>query len=139
MLKVKLLHSDAKVPTRANSTDAGLDLYSVETDVISPSSWRSMPTGIAISIPEGYAAFVKPRSGLAAKGAIDILAGVIDSSFRGQIKVVIINHGAMPFVINPGDRIAQLVIQKVELWNPVVVEELDETERGENGFGSSGK
>ena len=143
MLKVKLLHSDAKVPTRANATDAGLDLraYIDGLDKYIPSGSRlTIGTGISIKIPTGYVGRILPRSGLAAKSGIDVLAGVIDSGYTGEIKVVLLNTDKTNgFNIAKNDRIAQLVIQKIELWNPVVVEELDETERGENGFGSSGK
>lgn len=139
MLKVKLLHPDAKVPTRANPTDAGLDLYSVEQWDIRPGGRFQIPTRIAISIPEGYVGRILPRSGLAVRSGIGVLAGVVDSSYRGEIIVVLINHSITPFTVYPGDRIAQLVIQKIELWTPEVVDELDDTERGENGFGSSGQ
>lgn len=140
MLKVKLLHPDARLPTRANPTDAGLDLYlDGEAITVSPGERKALSTGVSISIPEGYVALVKPRSGLAVRLGIDILAGVIDSSYRGEIMAVLVNHGGHYVRLCRGDRIAQLVIQKVELWNPVVVDELGETERGENGFGSSGK
>lgn len=139
MLKIKLLHPDAKVPTRANATDAGLDLYAVEGFPIDSFHRVAIRTGIAISIPKGCVGYIKPRSGLAVNHGIGVMAGVIDSSFTGEIKAVLINHGFRTFQVRPGDRIAQLVIQKVELWNPVVVDELDETERGENGFGSTGQ
>ena len=97
-----------------------------------------VPSGIAMSIPDGYVARVLPRSGLAIRGGIHIMAGVIDSSYRGEVKVAMFNLGGEVFRGNHGDKIAQLVIQKIELWNPVVVDELDETDRGVNGFGSSG-
>lgn len=141
MLKVKLLHPDAKVPTRVNPTDCGLDLYSFEEfgNVIAPKERLTVSTGISISIPDGYVGRILPRSGMAANFGIDVLAGVIDSSYRGEIKVVLLNTGNHHFNVCRGDRIAQLVIQKVELWTPRVVDELDETERGSNGFGSSGK
>jgi dUTP pyrophosphatase len=139
VLKIELLHPDAKVPTRANATDAGLDLYSLEEAFIYSGSTMVIGTGIAMSIPTGYAGVIHPRSGLAIKQGIDKLAGLIDSSYRGEIRVALTTHNIAGYLrIKPGDRIAQLVIQKVELWTPQVVDELDETERGENGFGSSG-
>jgi dUTP pyrophosphatase len=142
MLKVKLLHPDAKVPTRANATDAGLDLYALDNpgfgSFIAPGNRAVLRTGIAISIPQGYVGRVLPRSGLAVNNGIHVMAGVVDSSYRGEVRVVLANLGNSPFTAHPGDRIAQLVIQKIELWTPQVVEELDDTERGENGFGSSG-
>ena len=138
MIKVKLLHPDAMVPSRANSTDAGLDLHSIEGFALPCGYIATVATGISISIPDGYVARILPRSGLAAKHGIHVMAGVVDSSYRGEIKVVLANlsKGHAGFVI--GSRIAQLVIQKVELWTPVVVDELDETLRGDKGFGSSG-
>lgn len=139
MLKIKLLHPAAKVPTRANPTDAGLDLYAAEGFGLRAGDIKIIATGIAISIPDGYVGRILPRSGLAAKHGIHVLAGVVDSSYRGEIKVVLANLGDGVCGFVDGSRIAQLVIQKVELWTPQVVDELDETERGENGFGSSGK
>lgn len=139
MLKVKLLHPAARLPTRGTPTDAGLDLYSDVDGEIKPGQRVMFSTGISMSIPDGYVAYVRPRSGLAAKHGIDVLAGVIDSSYRGQVRVLLINHGGSTFEVYEGDRIAQLVIHKIELWKPELVEELDETERGANGFGSTGR
>lgn len=142
MLKVKLLHPDAKVPTRANPTDAGLDLYLYKQHgpfLLAPGQTASFRTGVSAEIPTGFVGNIRPRSGLAVNFGIDVLAGTVDSSYRGEVRVVLINLGREPCVFKHGDRIAQLVIQKVELWTPEVVEELDETERGENGFGSSGR
>lgn len=139
MIKVKPLTITATVPTRNNPSDAGLDLYS--------DAWVSIPTGgraiintsIAIAIPEGFVARIAPRSGLAVNHGIDTLAGVVDSSYRGEILVVLINHGTETCQVNRGDKIAQLLIQPVELWIPEVVDSLADTTRGTNGFGSSGK
>lgn len=142
MLQIKLLHPDAKVPTRANVTDAGLDLYALEdhNGAIFPGQRAVIRTGIAMSVPDGYVGRILPRSGLAVKKGIHVLAGVVDSSYTGEIMVVLLNTDRRDGLrVDAGDRIAQLVIQKVELWTPVIAEELDETERGENGFGSSGK
>lgn len=139
MLKVKLLHLSSLAPTRSNPTDAGLDLYAEEDVTILPGSRQLVSAGIAISIPEGYVAYIKPRSGLALRHGIDVMAGVVDSSYRGEVNVLLVNLSHDNFTVFTGDRIAQLVIQKVELWTPVVVDELDETVRGDNGFGSSGK
>lgn len=138
MIKIKLLHPDAKVPTRANATDAGLDLCAISGDELSGFSRCVVRTGLSMTLPDGYVARILPRSGLAVKKGIHVMAGVVDSSYRGEIMVALFNSDVSPFVYKKGDRIAQLVIQKVELWTPQVVEELDETERGENGFGSSG-
>ena len=138
MIKVKQLSVAALVPTRAYATDAGLDLASSEELVLRLGERKLIGTGIAISIPDGYVAYVKPRSGLAVKHGIDVMAGVIDSSYRGEVKVLLVNLSNKPFHIEEGDRIAQLVIHKVEIWHPLVVNKLDDAERGEKGFGSSG-
>ena len=138
-MNIKKLHIHAKVPTRANPNDAGADLYSIESVVIPPLSRGVVKTGIALEIPVSYYGRVAPRSGLAAKHGIDVLAGVIDSSYRGEIGVVLLNtDSSNSFTVNVGDRIAQLIIESH--YNPVFVEVLDllETNRGEGGFGSSG-
>lgn len=126
------------IPTRANATDAGLDLYANNSCKIGVLERALVSTGIAIEIPTGYVARIAPRSGLAFKYGIDVLAGVIDSSYRGEIKVILINHGSDNFYVESGDKIAQILIQPVELWNPVEVDQLPETSRGANGFGSTG-
>lgn len=141
MLRVKLLHPDAKVPARANPTDAGLDLHAL-TDFsvfIRPGDRATISTGVSMSFPEKYVGRVLPRSGMADRDGIHVLAGVIDSSYRGEVRVVMLNTGGNGFIVNSGDRIAQFVIQPIELWTPEVVEQLDDTERGGNGFGSSGR
>ena len=138
MIKVKVLNSNAIMPTRANPTDAGLDLYANNRCKINVLERSLVTTGIAIEIPSGYVARIAPRSGLAFKYGVDVLAGVIDSSYRGEIKIILINHGDDNFYVEPGDKIAQLLIQPVELWNPVEVDKLTETSRGANGFGSTG-
>ena len=135
------LSDNAVVPSYAYAGDAGMDLCATETVMLAPFQRALVSTGIAIAIPEGYAGFVQPRSGLAVKRGITVLntPGLIDSHYRGEIKVCLINMDPKNgFVVNEGDRIAQLVIQKMETveWN--VVEALDETERGTGGFGSSG-
>jgi len=137
MLKIKLLHPDAKVPTRANETDAGLDLYALEDCIVLQNQVAMVKTGVAMAIPTGYAGVIHPRSGLAIRHGVDRLAGLIDSDYRGELIAALTTVKRWQFEIKAGDRIAQLVIQKVELWNPVVVDELDETERGDNGFGST--
>jgi len=139
MIKVKLLTPTAKLPTRNNPTDAGLDLHADNSYRIEVGHRVAVNTGVALSIPYGYVARIAPRSGLAVHCGIDVLAGVVDSSYRGEIKVVLINHGNIDFHVTEGNKIAQLLIQPVELWTPELVDELDETERGEKGFGSSGK
>jgi len=138
-MNIKKLNSNAKIPTRANPNDAGADLYSIESVVIPPLSRTIVKTGIVLEIPESYYGRIAPRSGLAAKSGIDVLAGVIDSSYRGEIGVVLFNSDSSnSFIVNTGDRIAQLIIESH--YNPVFVEvpDLTETNRGEGGFGSSG-
>lgn len=140
-VKIKRLDKELPVPCYAHQGDAGCDLYSTIDQEIPPVSRALIPTGIAISLPEGYAAFIQPRSGLAAKHGISIVntPGLIDSHYRGEIKIILINtDSSESFSINRGDKIAQMVIQKVEQAQFVEVEELDETVRGAAGFGSTG-
>lgn len=136
---IKLIHQDAKVPTRANPQDAGADLFSVESCSIGPLERKMVSTGICIKIPEGYYGRIAPRSGLAYKNGIDVLAGVVDSSYIGEIKVILFNSDSKSnFIINSGDRIAQLIIEAHYNFKFDISEELGYTERGEKGFGSSG-
>lgn len=140
-IPITVLTENAVVPSYAYPGDAGMDLRATETVMLAPFQRALISTGIAIAIPEGYAGFVQPRSGLAVKRGITVLntPGLIDSHYRGEIKVCLINMDPKNgFVINEGDRIAQLVIQKVETVEWEVVDSLDVTERGEGGFGSSG-
>jgi dUTP pyrophosphatase len=138
-LKVKLLSEDGTLPKRMNDLDAGYDISSAEDYIIHPGPHHyAVSTKIAVAIPPGYYGRIAPRSGLAYKYGIDVLAGVIDASFRGEIKVILINHGEKHFTICKGDRIAQLVIEKICTPPVQQVEELDDTERGEGGFGSTG-
>jgi len=138
-LKIKLLTDKSKTPTRANPMDAGLDLYSIEKLALIPNNRRLIRTGISLEIPEGYYGRVAPRSGLAVKNGIDVFAGVVDSSYRGELCVVLYNSDKLiPFLINEGDRIAQLIIEKHYNFTIEEVSKLNETERGSGGFGSSG-
>lgn len=141
-IPIVLLDEGAACPAYAYPGDAGVDLRSVERVELKPFSRALVSTGIAIAIPEGYAGFVQPRSGLAAKHGITVLntPGLIDSHYRGEIKVILANFDPEnPFTVEPGERIAQLVIQKVEHVDWVVTDTLSETERGSGGFGSSGR
>ena len=140
----KRLAKDAKIPIRATEGSAGFDLYALgegELDLdilIGPKSRQWIPTGMAIAIPEGWVGFVWPRSGLAGKG-IDVSAGVIDSDFRGELKVLLVNNSNEEFIVHPGDRIAQLIlVQTLAFPDFSVVEELSATSRGSAGFGSTG-
>ncbi|MDD5748689.1 MAG: dUTP diphosphatase [Actinomycetota bacterium] len=140
-VKFKKLDPETPNPGQAHSGDAGYDLTSRIDANLKPGEWELIPTGIAISIPTGFAAFVQPRSGLAANHGISIVntPGLIDSQYRGEIKVILINHSRnKPFSIKRGDKICQIVFQKVEEVHFQEVDMLDETERGECGFGSTG-
>jgi dUTP pyrophosphatase len=138
-LKVKKINDKAKIPTRSHMNDAGMDLCSLEKLVVLPQTRSIIPTGICIEIPEGYYGRVAPRSGLAAKNGIDIFAGVVDCSYRGEIKVILYNSDKQnPFIINEGDRIAQLIIEKYYNFPIEVVSDLSDTSRGSGGFGSTG-
>ena len=137
---IRRLRPDAHVPCQAYDGDAGLDLAACERSVLEPGARVVIPTGLAVEIPEGYAGFVQPRSGLAARHGIGVVnsPGLIDSGYRGEIRVVLINTDReIPFVVEPGMRVAQLVIAPVASVRLVEVEELAVSERGGRGFGSS--
>jgi dUTP pyrophosphatase len=139
-LGIRRLREDAVVPDRAYEGDAGLDLAACERHELGPGERAVVGTGLAVEIPAGYAGFVQPRSGLAAKHGITILnsPGLVDSGYRGEVRVILLNTDrAETFVVEPGMRIAQLVVQAVESVEPDEVEELAESERGARGFGSS--
>jgi dUTP pyrophosphatase len=137
-MKVKLLHENAIVPQRAHSTDAGLDVFCVENCVVMNGSDAIIKTGISMSLPDGWVAIVKEKSGIATKKKLTVGACVIDSSYRGEILINLFNHGSIPATFNIGEKIAQLVIVPCWCGQPVEVEELDETERGAGKFGSTG-
>ncbi len=139
-LPIRRLRDDAVVPERAYAGDAGLDLAACERVELAPGSRATVGTGLAVAIPEGYAGFIQPRSGLAAKNGITIVntPGLVDSGYRGELKVILLNTDSRnTFVVEPGMRIAQLVVMLVPGVDPVEVEELPESERGVRGFGSS--
>jgi dUTP pyrophosphatase len=139
-LPIRRLRPDAIIPTRAYAGDAGIDLSSCERVELAPGARAIVPTGLAVAIPDGYAGFVQPRSGLAARHGISVVnsPGLIDSGYRGEIRVVLLNTDpGEPFTIEPGMRIAQLVVLPVPPVELVEVEELPESERGARGFGSS--
>ena len=139
-LEFRKLRDDAVVPTRAYDGDAGLDLASCERVVLEPGARATVGTGLAVAVPDGYAGFVQPRSGLAARNGITIVnaPGLVDSGYRGELQIVLLNTDASEaFVVEPGMRIAQLVIVPVVLAEPTEVAELPSTERNERGFGSS--
>jgi dUTP pyrophosphatase len=139
-LPVLRLRDDAVVPEQAYAGDAGLDLAACERVELGPGERATVGTGLAVAIPDGHAGFVQPRSGLAAKHGITIVntPGLVDSGYRGELKVVLLNTDRRePFVVEPGMRIAQLVVLPVAAVAPREVGELPASERGERGFGSS--
>ena len=139
-LPIQRLRPDAVVPRRAYGGDAGLDLASCAHVELAPGERALVPTGLAVAIPEGYAGFVQPRSGLAAKHGISIVntPGLVDSGYRGELLVNLVNTDQREsFVVEPGMRIAQLVILPIPELELVEVDELPESERGVRGFGSS--
>jgi dUTP pyrophosphatase len=139
-LAIQRLRDDAVVPQRAYAGDAGLDLASCERVELAPGERALVGTGLAVAIPEGYAGFVQPRSGLAARHGITIVnaPGLVDSGYRGELRVILLNTDASePFVVEPGMRIAQLVVLPVPELGLNEVDELPASERGVRGFGSS--
>ncbi len=138
---VRRLDPTLPLPSATHADDAGVDLYAAETTTIAPGARTLVGTGIAVAIPPGYAGFVLPRSGLALRHGLTVLnaPGLIDAGYRGEIKVLLINHDRQtPVTLARGERIAQLVIQRVEQPECAEAEELPSSERGTGGFGSSG-
>ena len=139
-IRIKKLHADAVLPTYAHGPqeDAGLDLRAVEPVILEPGIARAVPTGLAIELPPGYEAQVRPRSGMALKHSLTVNFGTIDPGYRGEIRVVMFNLGRAPYTVEKGDRIAQLIIARYEAiqW---LEGELSESARGAGGFGSSGR
>ena len=143
-MEIKIVNKSAyPLPEYATALSAGLDLKANITEpvTLNPLERVLVPTGLFIALPEGTEAQVRPRSGLAAKYGITVLnsPGTIDADYRGEIKVILVNLSNEPFVINPGERIAQMVVARSERAQWVEVQELDSTERGEGGFGSTGR
>ena len=136
-LKIKRIHPAAKLPSYGHPGDAGLDLYAAVDHVLAPASVYAVPTGIKMAIPPGYVGLVWDKSGISLKG-VHRLAGVVDAGYRGEVQVVMVNLGGEPFAIKPGMKIAQMLIQPVMSVSVVEADELDDTSRGEGGFGSTG-
>ena len=136
-LKVKRFHEDAVLPKRANAEDAGYDLSSVEDVVIPAGSWKLVSTGIGFTVPEGTYGRVAPRSGLSTKG-LHVGAGVVDRGYTNVVKVLLFNHASTDFEVKKGDRIAQLILEKIIQCPVEEVAELDVSDRGLGGFGSTG-
>lgn len=126
------------MPEYASEGCAGADLRASEAVTLAPGQRAAVPTGVRVAIPAGHVGLIWPRSGLAVRHGLDTLAGVIDSDYRGEIRVALVNHGDVPVALAPGDRIAQLLIQPVTRARFTRTAALDETERGEGGFGSTG-
>lgn len=137
-MQVKKLHEAARIPLYAHPHDAGMDLFTIETITITPGERVQIRTGIAVVVPHGYVGLIWDKSGISHNAGMKILGGVIDSGYRGEILVGMINLGDTDYTFNVGDKITQMLIQKVE--QPVIeeVDELDSTSRGTQGFGSTG-
>merc|ERR1719495_538611 len=138
-LRFKKLSKNATTPMRGSRNAAGFDLFSAETKEIASQGHGIAKTDIAVMLPRGTYGRVAPRSGLAAKHFIDVGAGVVDYDYRGNVGVVLFNHNSKPFQVNKGDRIAQFVVEKICTPKLVEVTDLEETERGAGGYGSTGK
>lgn len=136
--QVKKLSPDATLPTKTNASDAGIDIYTNESYVLQPGERHMFTTGISCAIPDGYVALLWDRSGLGSKG-IHRFAGVIDSGYRGEWKVILYNSTNEPFEIKSGDKIIQCIIQQFEPAEITEAQELNDTGRGASGFGSSGR
>lgn len=135
--QVKLNYEDAQEPTRGSDEAAGYDLYSYESETVVPKQIKLIDTGISIRVPEGTYGRIAPRSSVSKKGIL-INAGVIDRDYRGPVKVMVHNLSNNDYVINKNDRIAQLILEQIKTPPVELVEELDDTERGDGGFGSTG-
>lgn len=138
-IKIKKLHSDAIIPKYAHQDDAGMDLFSIDSFEMEPGERKSIPLGVSIEIPNGYVGLVWDKSGLSHKYGIKTFGGVIDAGYRGEIHAGIMNLSDKYFKFEKGHKVAQLLIQKIDTIEFEEVNELDGTDRGEGGFGSTGK
>jgi dUTP pyrophosphatase len=140
-IKIQCLLPEARCPQYAHPGDAGADVCAVAAGVIPPGQWLAVPTGLAAEIPRGYEIQVRPRSGLALRHGVTVLnaPGTIDAGYRGEIKVLLINHGSQPFSIQAGDKIAQLVVAQVVQGQFIAGDDLSDSARGQGGFGSTGQ
>lgn len=138
-LKVKKVHPEAKLPSFAHPYDAGMDLFALEEVRVEPGAIARIRSGVAMEIPEGYVGLCWDKSGLSMSHGIKVLAGVIDSGFRGELVMGVINLGKEPYTFEKGHKVMQMLIQKVEHPEIVETDKLSETPRGEGGFGSTGK
>jgi dUTP pyrophosphatase len=138
-LKIKRLHADAKIPVYSHHDDAGFDLFSIDNITLKKGERAMVPTGIAMEIPEGHVGLVWDKSGLAMKHGIKTIGGVVDSQYRGEIIIGVMNLSKEDYTFEKGHKIAQMIIQKKEFVDFEEVPELSDTTRGEGGFGSTGK
>src|SRR5262245_37268738 len=137
-IRVRRTHPEARLPVRSSQWAAGADLSCVESFTIEPGERKLVPTGLVFEIPKGFYGRVAPRSGLAVRNGIDVLAGVIDSDYRGECRVALINLGQAGVSFSAGDRIAQLIIERIAVCDYSWSDHLSDTERAEGGFGSTG-
>ena len=138
MIKIKKLNENATLPKYAKPGDAGMDFYSNEETTIQPNERKLISTGIAMAIPSGYVGLIWDKSGIATKHGIKTMAGVVDSGYRGEVKILVHNLSDNPHTIEKNTKVAQMLIQPIEQREVVEVTELDQTERGAGGFGSTG-
>ncbi len=141
VIKIEKIYDDVQIPSYAHKGDAGLDIYAYEGVCLQPLERKLVKTGMRIALPPGYEAQIRPRSGLAIKHGLSVLntPGTIDSGYRGEVGVILVNLSNEIYEVKKGERIAQMVINKVEQARVELVEKVDETERGDGGFGRSGK
>jgi dUTP pyrophosphatase len=139
-IKIKKLNPNAVIPSYAKHGDAGMDVHATEEVVLKPGEIKLVSTGLAFEIPYGTELQIRPRSGLALKKGVSIVnsPGTLDYGYRGELKIILINHGKENFEVKKEDRIAQIVLNRIEIVDVEEVDELSETERGEGGFGSTG-
>ncbi|MFA5736610.1 MAG: dUTP diphosphatase [Candidatus Paceibacterota bacterium] len=138
-IRVKKLNSEAKLPTYAHSGDAGMDFFALEETELKVGEIKKVKTGIALEIPDGYVGLVWDKSGLAANHGLKTMAGVLDAGYRGELQIVITNLSGETYTIKKHDKVAQMLIQSVEVPELVEVDDLSDSSRGEGGFGSTGK
>jgi len=138
-IKIKRLSKKAALPKYAHKGDAGMDLYIIDDKVLNPGEWHAFSTGIAMEIPEGFVGLIWDKSGLASKFGLHVLAGVVDSSYRGEVKVVVYNLSQKPYQFKKGEQVAQMIIQPCLNADIKMVNKLSNTGRGQGGFGSTGR
>lgn len=138
-LHIKKLHPSAKLPLRAHDHDAGMDLFSLEKVTLKPMERIAVRTGVSLEIPSGYVGLIWDKSGIAIKEGIKTLGGVIDAGYRGEILIGVINLSNQEYTFEPGHKVAQILIQKIENFEIIESQELSDTSRGQSGFGSTGK